>query len=54
MFTFFNQKYGLKSIIIENVVSLINSIKTYASEVHEVKLFQQILVNNCNEEFRSV
>ena len=39
MYTYFNQRYGLKSLIIENVVSLINSIKVYASEEHDVKLF---------------
>ena len=39
MYTYFNQRYGLKSLIIENIVNLINSIKVYASEEHDVKLF---------------
>ena len=38
-YTYFGQKLGLKSLIIENVVSLINSTKIYASEEHDVKLF---------------
>ena len=51
MYTFLNQKYGLKPLIIEWASSLINGIKTYAYEDNDVAVFGKILKNECDEEF---
>ena len=51
MYTFLNQWYGLKSLIIEWVAAIINGIKTYLREDHDVALFGKILKNECDEEF---
>jgi hypothetical protein len=50
MYTYLNQKYGLKNLIIEWAVSIINGIKTYLKEDHDVTLFGKILKNECDEE----
>lgn len=54
MYTYLNQKYGLKSLIIEQAVSIVNGVKAYAMEDHDVVLFGKILKNNCDEEFRFI
>lgn len=54
MYTYLNQKYGLKSIIIEWAAAIINGIKTYLREDHDVTLFGKILKNECDEEFRFI
>lgn len=54
MYTFLNQWYGLKSLIIEWVAAIINGIKTYLREDHDVALFGKILKNECDEEFRYI
>ena len=54
MYTFLNQRYGLKSLIIEWVAAIINGIKTYLKEDHDVALFGKILKNECDEEFRYI
>ena len=51
MYTFLNQKYGLKALIIEWASSLISGIKTYAYEDDDVAVFGKILKNECDEEF---
>ncbi len=51
MYTFLNQRYGLKPLIIEWVAAIINGIKTYLKEDHDVALFGKILKNECDEEF---
>jgi len=43
MYTYFNQKYGLKNLIVEQTVSLLNSMLIYKDEDHDVKLFLRIL-----------
>jgi hypothetical protein len=50
MFTFLNQKYGLKSLIIEWASSIVNGIKKYSKD-HEINLFGKILRNEFDEEF---
>ena len=45
MYTYLNQKYGLKNIVIEQASSIINAIKTYLKDDHEVALFAKILKN---------
>lgn len=54
MYTFLNQKYGLRSLIIEWVAAIITGIKTFSSEDNEVGVFGKILRNECDEEFRFV
>jgi hypothetical protein len=54
MYTYLNQKYGLRSLTIEWAASIINSVKIYLHEDHEVTLFAKILKNECDEEFRLI
>jgi hypothetical protein len=44
----------LKSLIVEWAASIINGVKTYLKEDHEVTLFAKILKNECDEEFRLI
>ena len=54
MYTYLNQRYGLKPLIIEWAAAIINAIKTYLKEDHDVALFGKILKNECDEEFRFI
>lgn len=54
MYTYLNQRYGLKNLIIEWAASIINGIKKYSKEDHTVSLFGKILRNECDEEFRFI
>ena len=54
MYTYLNQKYGLKTLIIEWASTLITGIKAYLRDDHEITLFAKILKNECDEEFRFV
>ena len=54
MYTYLNQKYGLKSLIIEWASTIIHSIKIYLRDDHQVTLFAKILKNECDEEFRFI
>ena len=54
MYTFLNQKYGLKNLIIEWASSIIYAIKTYSNEDAEVYLFGKILRNELDEESRFI
>jgi hypothetical protein len=54
MYTYLNQKYGLKNLIIEWAAAIINGIKTYIREDHDIALFGKILKNECDEEFRFI
>lgn len=51
MYTYLNQKFGLKSLIIEWAGSLILGIKKYAYEENDIAVFGKILKNECDEEF---
>ena len=51
--TFFNRKYGLKSLTQEWITGLNKAIDKYSNDV-EVVLFGKILKNQVNEEFYSV
>ena len=50
MYTYLNQKYGLKNLIIEWASSIINAIKLYSSEDCEINLFGKILRNEQEED----
>lgn len=54
MYTYLNQKYGLKNIIVEWAAAIINGLKTFLREDHDVTLFAKILKNECDEEFRFI
>ena len=54
MYTYLNQKYGLKALIVEWVDSIIKAVKTYIKEEHDVELFAKILKNECDEDFRFI
>ena len=54
MYTYFNQKYGLKSIIIEWASNIINGIKIFSSEDSEICLFGKILRNEIEEDARLI
>ena len=54
MYTYLNQKYGLKSLIVEWAASIINAVKTSIKEEHDVSLFAKILKNECDEDFRFI
>ena len=50
MYTYLNNKYGLKNLTIDWATSIINGIKQYARSVSEVCLFAKILRNELEEE----
>jgi hypothetical protein len=54
MYTYLNQRYGLKNLIIEWAAAIIYGLKKYAKDDHEVALFGKILRNECDEEFRFI
>jgi hypothetical protein len=45
LYTYLNNKYGLKTLIIEWAVGIINAIKMFKEEDHDVYLFAKILKN---------
>ena len=54
MYTYLNQKYGLRSLIVDWASTIIQGVKTYIKEDHEVTLFGKVLKNECDEEFRFI
>jgi hypothetical protein len=54
MYTYLNQKYGLKNLIIEWASSIINAIKLYSNEDCEINLFGKILRNEQDEDSRII
>ena len=54
MYTYFNQRFGLRNIIIEQASAVIYGIKTYSKDDNDVAVFGKILRNECDEEFRFV
>ena len=54
MYTYLNQKYGLKPLIVEWAAAIINAIRTYIKEDHDIALFAKILKNECDEDFRLI
>lgn len=54
MYTYLNQKYGLKTLIIEWASTIITGVKTYLRDDHDITLFAKILKNECDEQFRFV
>lgn len=54
MFTFLNQRYGLKQLIIEWASSIVQAVKLYSDRDAEVSLFGKILRSTVDEEFWQV
>ena len=54
MYTYLNQKYGLKTLIIEWASQIISAVKIYLHDDHQVTLFAKILKNECDEDFRHI
>ena len=54
LYTHLNQKYGLRTLIVEQASTIITAIRTYLRDDHEITLFAKILKNECDEEFRFV
>lgn len=51
MYTYLNQKYGLKSMAIEWAMSIVNGIKKYGLEDPQVAAFGKILRNQLEQQF---
>ena len=54
IYTYLNQRYGLKNLILEWAAGIIFGIKKFADIDHQVALFGKILRNECDEEFRFI
>ncbi|KRX10317.1 hypothetical protein PPERSA_02734 [Pseudocohnilembus persalinus] len=54
MYTYLNEKYGLKNMVLEYANSVIEAIKDYAPIDADVKLFGLILKNEVDEDFNQV
>lgn len=51
IFTYFNQKYGLKQLAVEHAATLVNSLKEFVSIDPNIAVFGKILKNECEEGF---
>jgi hypothetical protein len=54
LYTYLNQKYGLKSLIIEWASAVMAAVKRFSEEDNDVAVFGRILRNEIDEEFRIV
>jgi hypothetical protein len=54
MYTYLNQKYGLKNLIIEWATSIINAIRMFSPEDAEICMFGKILRNEIEEECKLI
>lgn len=54
MYTYLNQKYGLKALIIEHASSIIRAVNKFGKSDIDVGVFGRILRNEVDEEFRHV
>jgi len=54
MYTYLNQRYGLKQLIVEWAQAIINGVKKHSKEDSEVAFFGKVLRNECDEEFRFI
>ena len=46
MFSYMNQRFGLKQLIIENIASLLRAVGNYAEKDNDVAVFQKIVSND--------
>eukprot|EP01029_Cantina_marsupialis_P007920 TRINITY_DN1903_c0_g1_i1.p1 TRINITY_DN1903_c0_g1~~TRINITY_DN1903_c0_g1_i1.p1 ORF type:complete len:660 (+),score=241.96 TRINITY_DN1903_c0_g1_i1:96-2075(+) len=54
MYTYLNQKYGLRSLIIEHASAITKAINKYSNVDNDVAVFGKIMKNDIDEEFRFV
>lgn len=54
MYTYLNQKYGLRSLIVEHATSIVKAMHMFAEKDNDVAVFQQVYENKIDEEFRFV
>lgn len=54
MYTFLNQRYGLREIIVDYASAIIDGVKRFSTEQNEVAVFAKILRNDIDEGFRYV
>uniref|UniRef100_A0A7S1KQN4 EF-hand domain-containing protein n=1 Tax=Percolomonas cosmopolitus TaxID=63605 RepID=A0A7S1KQN4_9EUKA len=54
LYTYLNQKYGLKNLILDWASAIIAAVKKYSAEDNYVCVFGKILRNEIDEEFRFV
>ena len=54
MYTYLNQRYGLKTLIIEWASAIINGVKQYSHLDNDISLFGKVLRNECDEDFRFI
>jgi hypothetical protein len=54
LYTYLNQKYGLKNLIIEHASAVIRGVNAFSASDNDVRVFGCILRNDIDEEFRLV
>ena len=54
MYTFLNQRYGLKSLIVEHASAIIQAVTKYSTIDNDTLVFGKIIRNEIDEEFRLV
>jgi Ca2+-binding EF-hand superfamily protein len=54
MYTFLNQRYGLRPLIVAHVTAIIRALNRFAADDNDVCVFGRILRNEVEEEFRHV
>ena len=50
----FDRRYGLRKLAVENAATLIAAMDTYATERHEIAVFQAVFNGDVNEDFLDV
>ncbi|KAK7198677.1 Leucine Rich repeats (2 copies) [Novymonas esmeraldas] len=54
MYSYLNQRYGLRDIILEWATAIVQAVRRYAPEDNDVAVFGKILRNEVDEDFRFV
>ena len=54
MYTYLNQRYGLRQLIVENATSIIKALHKYHGEDNDVAVFAKVFRNEIDEDFRKV
>jgi hypothetical protein len=54
MYTYLNQRYGLKPLIIDWASAIISAIQRYSRDCADICLFGKVLRNEVDEDFRYV
>jgi Ca2+-binding EF-hand superfamily protein len=54
LYSYMNKRFGLKNLIVENVCAVLRALQTFSSKDNDIAVFQKILANEIDEEFRHV